>query len=171
MRHCIMVFNTRSIEQISKAMIMEALTGSNLYTLCNQYKLSPVMIDPALRNLAIVLTQKQIAPFFLLRYRPEGQRPLVVNRWDKTDSAGKSFLQEGLVKVSSQLVKAHLVETDQVFVIELDYSQIKDMGLVFAYEIARWAAYQGQGIVRGLDNQWYKLNCNKAFIPLEPHYD
>jgi hypothetical protein len=63
-------------------------------------------------------------------------------------------------------VRARLMQVQAVYMIELLETQLTDMGLLLAYEFARWAAQRGSGIVLGLDGVWYRLNAHQAFIPL-----
>ena len=54
-----------------------------------------------------------------------------------------------------------------MYSVALQDEQLTDMGLLLAYEVARWIAHQGSGIVLGLDAAWYRLNEHQAFIPLQ----
>jgi hypothetical protein len=64
-------------------------------------------------------------------------------------------------------IKLHLNSTNFLIEIELMEHQLSNMGLLLAYEAARWAAFKGGGIIFGLDRTWYRLNQYNAFLPLE----
>jgi hypothetical protein len=64
-------------------------------------------------------------------------------------------------------IKEHLDAANFLVEIELMQHQLLNMGLLIAYEAARWAAFKGAGIIFGLDRTWYHLNQYRAFLPLE----
>lgn len=166
MGYWIMIFNTKSCRGIKIDRLVEVLKESNFNTLCEQYGLDPVMIEPALSNLKLIEAGNKIQPFFLLKYHRGEQRPIVVNYWEVRDEAWGSILQDAIDDAPSEKIKALLLQTHSVFGIELSQLQLKELGLLLGYELARWAAFKGEGIVQALDGQWYRLNRNKAFVPI-----
>jgi hypothetical protein len=44
--------------------------------------------------------------------------------------------------------------TKEIVAVELGFSQLEDMGIVLAYEIARWLAQKGDGLVVDDDDCW-----------------
>ena len=170
MNYWIFVFNKKTIEPINEEGLLERITDSNFEILCRQYGLDPLMIQPTLAQLQIVLAPKDLSPFFLLQYHPQGKRPIVVYRWDSHQDYGKALLQDAVGDNQQEEIQEHLAQTQYLIGIELAQSQLRDMGLLLAYEVARWAADVGHGLLRGVDGKWYRLNLHKAFIPLkEPH--
>ncbi len=167
MRYNLLIFNQYQVGEFSENALIDAINESNLATLCEQYGLDSRMIEPALWHLEVVKAPDALSPFFaLVRYGDERKRPLIINRWDASEKSGKGILQEGLNHGLLPAVREHFWLTREIFALEFDPAQLKDMGLVFAYEVARWVAFQRRGIVRGLDGCWYRLNCHKAFVPL-----
>jgi len=125
---------------------------------------SPEAIRPALENLEVINGKNRTSPFFVVRYQPWPHPPLVVYQWPAAEMVGQRLFQfEGSLheQVNGQLGKAVTI-----FEIELQASQLHDMGLLIGYELARWIAFGGDGIVYGLDGHWYRLNHHKAFIAL-----
>jgi hypothetical protein len=79
--------------------------------------------------------------------------------WDSEDM--------GRIRPVPEIARPALAHTAQVVAVSLEADQLQDLGLLLGYELARWAAVQGQGIMRALDSRWYRLNAYKAFLPLE----
>ena len=152
----ICVFNSIPLGPINPQEILAAITESNYETLCRQYGLDPAMIDPGLARLSVLAAPKAEAPFFTVVYRTDGDRPIVVTvqDWESgvSDILPPKSLQEAFAA------------TMQVVRIELAEDQLQDLGLLLAYEVARWAAVQGKGLLQALDGRWYRLNAYKAFL-------
>jgi len=169
MPYWIWVFNLINIDEIDEEGLSRALAGSHLETLCDQYNLDRALIAPSIQNLRVVAVNTTISPFFLLFYRPKGERPLVIHSWNLNQGQDAGFWKHFLEKSQPVAVEGHLSQTRTVFGISLSSDQLQEMGLVFGYEVARWAAAQGGGLIRGLDGLWYRLNIHQAFIPLGGH--
>ena len=162
----ITVFNHKNIGKITTGKLLESVRESNLRTLCEQYGLDPALIDPAMANFE-VLSAPTAQPIMVIKYRPEGERPVILYRWDTDSLAGADYIEKVVGEVTDPLVEQHLQKTSEVFGLELEESNLGDMGLVLAYELARWLAFRGDGLILGLDSVWYQLNPHKAFIPLQ----
>ncbi len=161
MPYMIRVFNSVPIAAINPRDILAAITESNYYTLCGQYGLDPAQIAPGLARLGVLAAPDSEAPFFTVVYRPDGERPLVVSfqDWDPAVSATEDLLPP-------KSIQGAFVRTAQLVSVEVEEDQLRDLGLLLAYELARWAAVQGHGIIRALDGRWYRLNAHKAFLPV-----
>lgn len=169
MSNYIVVCNQRLIEPPEEADFLAAITRSNFHTLCAQYGLDPALIGPSKEYLGVRFFAQGLSPFFLLDYQPEGEAPLVVHCL--SDDKREKFLQEKLLEEETLLCKQDLAHTRQIFSIQLSEDQARDMGLLLAYEVARWAAELGNGVMRGLDGDWYRLNRYSAFIPCDRRSD
>lgn len=168
MAYWIMIFNQMSIEVVDEDKLLAAITESNYHTLCAQYKLDPALIETALMNLSVICAGGCMSPFFVVKYQPEGKRSLVVYRWAAESATGRTLLTQAKAELQNDSGEELLSQTQQIIGIELGVGQLQDMGLLFAYELARWAAFEGGGMMRGIDGMWYRMNKYKAFIPLEP---
>lgn len=167
MLYRILIFNQNPLGQLSGESLLAAITTANFHTLCAQYGLDPGLIQPALDHLSLEIAGGSAVPYFLVRYQTLHQPPLVVTRWDTTSTDGQQQLVAFAERLISADVREHLMSTRELVTVELVEAQFADMGLLFAYEIARWAAGQGSGIVYGLDGTWYCLNVHHAFISLD----
>lgn len=167
MAYWIKVFNRADVGEYDQEILLEAIVQSNYYTLCDQYGLDKEGVEPALENLAVIQSPHEDAPFFVLKYQSEGKRPIVVYHWQVTDESGQEFVQFELDQVTSTAVREHLRLTRNIYGIALAKSQLFDMGLLLGYELARWLAERGSGLVVGLDGKWYQLNPYQAFVACE----
>ncbi len=164
MAYSITVFNTKLIEDIDPGEIMASLTASNYATLCDQYGLDPALIEPTLACLNIVAGPQNTPDYFVLEYRPQNHRPIVIHLL-KPDGLVEGELYR-LRKAASEKIQEKLSEIKQIVSIELSEDQLYDLGLLLGYELARWAAQTGEGVIQALDGKWYRLNRHKAFLPV-----
>ena len=164
MRFQILVYNQRSLGNIDSDALVAAITHSNFHTLCDQYGLSYEQIEPGELKLEVLAVRRSIAPFFALHYKPSRNTPIIVNEWNLNVPAKRKLLENLPQNTPSQEVKKHLQCTRFVVSIALDSTQLEDLGRLLAYELARWAAKVGQGLVWGLDGKWYRLNVHQAFV-------
>jgi len=163
----VQVFNQRRVDPLEEDVLLRVLFDANYTSLCAQYGLDPQGIPAALAHLELIAAPEKIAPFFLLKYRPGDQAPLVIYRWESGHETGARWLKEAEHRAQGSEVRLHLGQTREILGVALRSPQLLDMGLTLAYEIARWAAAKGEGLVYGLDGTWYRLNRHLAFLPLE----
>ncbi|MBG0787297.1 MAG: hypothetical protein H0S79_19580 [Anaerolineaceae bacterium] len=162
MPYLIRVFNPTPIISVDPREVLDAITESNYQTLCRQYGLNPALIVPGLARLGVLVAPDMAAPFFTVVYQENGERPIVVNLEDWVSAA---FETE--VFSPPQSLRGAFLRTQQLVSIELEEGQLQDLGLLLAYEVARWAAVKGNGVLQGLDGRWYRLNAHRAFLPVD----
>ena len=162
----ILIFNRERIDRIDKDRLINALKLANHETLCAQYIVDQALIPDALQHLRLVTAQPGNTSIGALHYELGERRPLIIYLWDVSRAAGSDLLTNLIKSNLSGDLMMQIRETQQIIGIQIMSQQLKDMGLVFGYEIARWMADQGQGLVRGLDGGWYCLNRYRAFLPL-----
>ncbi len=167
MSYWILVFNQQRVSDIDPDRLFNALARSNFNTLCKQYELDMGLIDLAREHLAISSAPGSTALCLLLRYLPEGQPLVGVYRWQTGSDTGRKILSRAVKNAFSEEIRGKLQTAIQIFGIELSPTQVRDMGLLLGYELARWLADQGQGIIQGVDGLWYRLNRYLAFLPVE----
>lgn len=162
MSYRILIFNQCPLNQFSPAELMEHLRAVHYSTLCRQYGLNPALISPAMKYFAIDGSKEVRLPYFIVRYQPKNQPPIVVSKVDLAE------VWQGLTErhQTAQPLPVHeqLVSTQEAYSLTLGEAQLRDLGLLLAYEIARWLAHRGAGLVFGLDGTWYRLNAYQAFI-------
>ena len=160
-----MIFTQYPLGRFSENDLLAAVTASNFNTLCDQYGLDPALIQPTLEHLSVELAAGRRQPLFVLRYQPKNQPPIVVTEWDVAAEAGSQLLTDVTEGFRTPFDYEHIEEIHFVYSVELVESQLRDMGLLLAYELVRWIAERGSGFVLGLDRTWYRLNPFQAFIP------
>ncbi|HAF48855.1 MAG TPA: hypothetical protein DCL08_06405 [Anaerolineaceae bacterium] len=163
----ILVFNKESLGVIDSNRLRAALTQVHFDTLCSQYGLDPSLIESARTNLDVVVSKAHKTPFFLIQYGDDKGCPLIVYESDFKSERGCYIYNELLIGNLSANIKEHLDAANFLVEIELMQHQLSNMGLLLAYETARWAAFKGAGIILGLDQTWYRLNPYRAYLPLE----
>lgn len=166
MSYWIRIFNQKPIMKIDAEGIKAALTASNFNTLCEQYRIDPGLIAPALTNLEIIQAQKTQPLLFLLSYHQESEPPIRVYQWDVSNQAGAERLKAALDGVDDGHIRSKLSNVTHVIGVELLESQLRNIGLLLGYELARWAGQLGEGLIYSLNGKWYRLNRHQAFIPL-----
>lgn len=164
MPYSILVFNQDPILEIIPETVLNAVTESNYQTLCRQYGLDEALIGPAKAHLRLIGPHYGGEPFLALAYGPAAQRPVMVH-FLTLDQAARADLS-AVLAAAPEMLTASLKEAAQLVRVDVGREQLSDMGLLLAYELARWAALSGRGVVRGLDGRWYRLNRHKAFLPI-----
>lgn len=165
MRYSILVFNQKPMAKINPVALAKRMQSSSFLKLCDQYGVDQALIQPALLHLEVKAASKESFSYFILSYQPQPKPPIVVSHWELTPSEVEQRLSEIKTNLSAP-VYDELINTAQLYSIELTKPQLKDMGLLFAYELARYLAEQNSGLVYGLDRCWYRLNSHRAFIPV-----
>jgi hypothetical protein len=163
----IFVLNQYPLGVINPVRLKEKILEANFATLCEQYGLDPGQINATRSNLEVIVSQGPAVPYFLLTYGESHSRPIVVNEWDVQTKNGNKLLKDLLTFYPNPSFNQRLSAGVHIVSIEMDSVQVQGMDLLLAYEIARWAAARGDGVVLGLDGVWYYLNTHHAFIPVK----
>lgn len=147
----------------------ELLSGigvSDYDTLAEQYELDERLVAPVLARLQI----KVFGDNLRLHYRIEGERQLEIHRWSDPCRIAEE-IREVLEQLdgdgSSQAaeIRSHLSAVHGVVAVEMGFSQLEDMGVVFAYEVARWFTHNCRGLIRCHDDTWLRTD-DGAFVDL-----
>jgi hypothetical protein len=157
----ITVYCRRSVESITSAKLLDGINdrdrsagaGGDYDMLAETYGLDEDSVEPALEGLRIEGDE----PFttYELRYRPDPKvRPVFVHRW-----ADPSRVAEEIAEVVERLepsstVIAQLQKSVEIVALELGFSQLGDMGVVFAYEVARYLAQKGDGLILDVEDHF-----------------
>lgn len=162
-----MVYCPTKIKKINGDKLLDALKGANHHTLCSQYGLDHGLIAPALKNLDLFIPSDfEIVPYFVLKYRSGEAQPLIFESRIVEARTGKNFFKDGGQNEVFVSVLDELKRTRTVFLVSLTPAQLIDMGILLAYETARWILEHEGGVLRGLDGRWYRLNRHSAFLEI-----
>jgi hypothetical protein len=162
----IQVFNREPVRGRIEKDLVTALQQVHYESLCQQYGVDQLLIAPALAHLELVSGPEGIVPFFVLKYQPGDRAPLVIFQWNTNERVGGNWLGETLSNIDQPHLRNRLGATGEILAIALQPEQLEGFGLLLAYEVARWAALNGVGLVYGLDGTWYRLNRHQAFLPM-----
>jgi len=166
MPYRILIFNQQPLAWFNAAEeLLAAVRDVHFSTLCSQYGLNPASIKPAINQLAVERAEAGLVPYFLLRYQPKNKPPLVVSYFNQDETGYEIGLVSRAGEGLPGHLQTHLRGERSIYSVELVESQLSDVGLLLAYEVARWIASKGTGLVLGLDGSWYRLNQHHAFIP------
>jgi hypothetical protein len=110
---------------------------------------------------------------FRLRYRPARLRP--VHLWLSTDPAQvrterEEALEpfEGARVKGARRVRAHLRLVVEVAALELGWSQLEDMGVVLAGQVAEYLACVGDGLIRDQNDDWWAMEGRVPILLVGP---
>ena len=166
MPYRIWIFNQQTLGPFSATALLADIKAAHFSTLCRQYGLDPGLIGLAMDHLAVEQGVDDHVPYFLVWYQPRHQPPIIVNRWHVAEIVGNHHLTGEVEGALPPSIRSSLMRTQSIFSVSLEESQLYNLGLLLAYEIARWVASRGSGYVLGLDGAWYRLNAHQAFIPI-----
>ena len=160
----IRVFNSRPVGPLKPHEILAAITESNYQTLWQAVWIGSG-IDCAWPGTfggsgGAGCGSNRSSPWSIARDGEASDRGFFSRLGFKTRSRWKADRRQ-------RPCRRHSWSTVQLVSIELAEDQLQDLGLLLAYELARWAAVQGRGVIQALDGRWYRLNAHKAFLPVE----
>lgn len=135
----------------------DAPAGVDYLTLAEDYDLDEHEVEAALEQLAIVRVGD--GPLDVeLRYRPEADaRPIVVHRWHEPARVAEEIEEAFDNREPPDEAHAWLRACREVVGIELGFSQLDDMGLVIACELARYLAQKGDGVIVDDEGEWFAV--------------
>lgn len=168
MSYWMMVLCPTEINIIDQKGLVDALRAANYRSLCSQYSVDPALIRPTLKKLDLLAPPNfNVANYFVLKYQAERQNPLVIQRLSVDEGSRLQLIQSLIGNNISLVLNTEFNKTRTIFWVELTRSQLGGMGIVLAYEVARWILETYGGILRGLDGSWYRLNAHSAFLVIE----
>lgn len=134
----------------------EAPAGADYWTLAEHFGIDDeAVVDAALEGLRVRDANATGLGALELCYRPEaGARPIVVHCWTEPERVAEELEEAEEGRSPPTGVLPRLRATKEVVGIELGFSQLEDMGIVLAYELARWLAQRGDGLVVDDDDCW-----------------
>lgn len=151
----ISVYCAQPIGQIALDTLSDEIAGNDFWTLAEQYDVDECLVDPALAALRF----ESMNHGFRMHYRCGDERPLVIHFWETSGQVEEEILEvlevlKNAPGANALRISRHMQHVKSVVGIELGVSQLHDMGIVFAYEIARWFGTHRSGFIKSYDDNW-----------------
>jgi hypothetical protein len=136
-----------------------APAGEDYYTLAEDYGIEDeAAVEDALAALH-VSHEHESGLGCEVHYRPDDStRPIAVHAWTDVARVKEECSEAVEVRSPPASVVERLAQTQAVVGIELGFSQLEDMGVVLAYELARWIAQRGDGVIVDDDDRWMSVS-------------
>jgi hypothetical protein len=133
-----------------------ALAGVDYWSLAEDYEIDPDLVDSALAQLRVVRVGS--APLdYEVHHATEG-RPLVLHGWTDAERV-REEIEEALEDedATPAIIRAQVSRAVEIVGIELGFSNFEDMGVVLAYELARYLAQKADGVIRSDEDRWLRV--------------
>jgi len=155
----ITIYCRKPVVAVSPAELLHGISRADFWTLAEQYSIDEELVDPALEVLRIEEAADSSQYEMQLIYRAAGQRQLDIYFWtnprrvqEEIEEVLEALTDDQMLAPSR--VRDHLQNTSAVVAIELGAAQFRDMGIVFAFEVARWFAEYAEGLIKDDDDTW-----------------
>jgi len=149
------VFCAEPIEGLTADEILAGITdrdarwpaGVDYLTLAEWYDVDLDRVGSACRALSVGQTE------FGFRVSFGTERPVDVHTWSSTDFV-REHLSEVLPYATSTGLRRRLAKTTTIYGVEFGFTALQNMGVVFAYEVARYLGNRGAGLIRTDEERW-----------------
>src|SRR5262249_34474041 len=148
------VYCSRMVDHVTVAEILAAIDGWDWHTAAEAYGVDDdEAVDQALASLKLEAADGAGGLRFQLTYGPPGHRPILIQTHTDVEVLGEERdeaeeLLDDANGDSVDRVRAHLDSVVAVVVVELGWSQLEDMGVVFAGMVAEYLSSVGGGLIR-----------------------
>lgn len=139
----------------------EAPAGADYLTLAESYGVDEDEVPPALSALAVRARSDEPVDFEVSCDR--SSRPIVLHRWHAAARLEEELLEASNTRSIPSELTSRLQQTTEIIAIELGRSELASMAIVFAYELARYFAQKGDGIIVDDDDRWSRIEAG-AFV-------
>jgi hypothetical protein len=156
------VYCKRSVAGVTPAQLLAGTRIADLHTIAENDDVPEDVIMSALGQLRMENVDSSGFRFYHLHYRPEGKRPIDVERW-QTPGEVQVVVAELLEDLEAnrhpalERIRNHLGETVDIVSASFGSSPGEQMAPILASEVTRWLAEQFDGIIRAADNSWWEL--------------
>ncbi len=144
----ITIYCKRECEDLTPVTLLHALRGGHYEALADEYGVPEGDVAPALRDLAV-------SPDLEVHFG--WARPLLVHVWDEPDRVREELDEAREVRDVPASVDAFVSACCSVVAIELGFSMLENMGVVIAYEVARYVAQKYDGVIVDDDDRWQRV--------------
>jgi len=157
------VYCSRSVGRVTAADILAAMNGWDFHTAAEGYGINDdEEVDRALASLKLEPDSGRGGVRFRLTYGPPELRPILICAVTASEvlAEERGEAEELLDEASGmgvERVRAHLRRVVEVAAIELGWSQLEDMGVVFAGMVSEYLAGVGDGLIRDPHDVWWAV--------------
>ena len=143
----------------------EAPAGVDYEALAEEYELDEDDLNEALEQLSVVAVSRESLDVELRYRRDPTARPVIVHLWTNPERVAEELEETHDIREPPDGALPYLSACREIVGIELGYSQLEDMGLVLACELARYLAQKGDGIFVDDNNEWYAVEDGEFTDP------
>jgi hypothetical protein len=174
MAYWLTVYCTRPVSALTSAELLagirdqdrDAPAGVDYYMLAEDYGYD-ALTDEAVAD---ALARLRAEPSGTLaetavKYGDDDSRPVVLHCWSDAERVAEELEECAEVREPPASVAGDLDRCVEIVGIELGFSQLGTMGVVFAYEIARYLAQKGAGVFVDDDQQWFRVDDGELIEP------
>ncbi len=90
-------------------------------------------------------------------------RPIVVHVWSTPERVAEELSEMHEVRSPPKSLHEPLKATKEIVGIELGFSHLENLGVVIAWEIARYFAQKGDGLIVDDDDRWQRIDDGAFF--------
>src|SRR5262245_41308773 len=140
-----------------------ALAGVDYSTLAEDYDVRDELVKPAVAALRVEALAD--GDGFEISYG-EGERPVFVRRWTDPPRVAEEIQEmHDRLGAKSEPAAPWMRACREVIGIELSADQLRNMGVVIAYEAARYLAQKGDALILTDQDRWLRVEDGE-FVPL-----
>jgi len=141
-----------------------ALAGVDYLTLAEDYGVDVTLVDAALEALT-VRPLRGADSGFEVHYGSETNQVVVVRRWHDADRVAEEIAEVVERRDLPSAAEPRIRDSREVIGIELEKHHLQDMGVVLAYEVARFLAQKGDGLILNDEGTWLRVD-DGAFVTI-----
>ncbi len=159
------VYCSRSVAQVTAAEIRSEIDRWDFATAAEAYGIDDEAVAPALDSLRLEPEDGAGGVRFRLTYgRPE-RRPILIHVHSDPEAIAEvrdeaKKLLDGACGQGVDRAREHLARMVEVVAVELGWTQLEDMGVVFAGMVSEYLASVGDGLIRDPYDVWWAMEDN-----------
>jgi hypothetical protein len=172
----VVLYCQRSLADVTPEQVLAGIDDADWWTLAEDYGFEDEkVVNAAVKRLRIKELPGDDSGQYRweLQYRPRGRRQIGIERWTNPVLVADEMrtAREALARVrkpGARTVREHLARVRETVGIELGWDQLEDIAVVFAFEVARWLAHAGKGLIEDYNDEWWGLTRGGAYKRLLP---
>jgi hypothetical protein len=157
------VYCSRSVDRVTVAELRAEIEGWDLPTAAEGYGIDDEdAVDRALASLMLEPLDGPAGVRFRLTYGSPKRRPILIHVWSDAELVAeeRDEAEEVLEQARGEgegRIRTHLERVVEVVAVELGWTQLEDMGVVFAGMVSEHLAIVGDGLIRDPYDVWWAV--------------